>query len=126
MWLPFDEMAPYHYVVCFTNGWGIITNNVDLNISSDRGHVVLQLNGVGAFVWTDTWCNSQLCVRGLCHHGDAFVCRGQLLLTEGPLGDGGWVSSDRDFDGERVRNNHLQAVPEGTQVKGWTHCKGNT
>lgn len=101
----------------------VVTYDVDFDLSRDGRDIVLQLQGVGAFVRADARCDGQLRVRGLCHHGDTIVCGGQLLLSEGPLGDGGRVSGDGDSDGERLRDDHLQAVPEGAQVEGRTHCQ---
>lgn len=96
----------------------VVTNDVDFNLSRDGRNVILQLQSVSAFVWTDAWHDRQLRMRRLGHHGDTLVFSGQLLFSKGPLGDGGWVSSDGDSDGERMRNDHLQTIPEGTQVKG--------
>lgn len=77
----------------------VSTNDVDFNLSRDRCDIVLQVQGVDAFVWADAWRNNQFCECGLSHHGDPFVIGGQLLLSEGPLGDGGRVSADWDSDG---------------------------
>ncbi len=100
-----------------------VTNDIDFDLSRDRRDVILQLQCVGAFVWTDTRHDCQFCECGLCHHGDSLVSGGQLLLSKGPLGDWGWVSGDGDSDGERLWDDHLQAVPKSTQVKGWTNCQ---
>lgn len=97
----------------------IVTNDIDFNLSRDRGNIVLKMQGVSSLIGTDAWHDCQLCERRLHHHGNTLVS-GQLLLTKGPLGSRGWVSSDGDFDGERLRDDHLQAISEGTQVKGRT------
>lgn len=101
----------------------LVTNDVDFNLSRDGRNIILQLQSVSAFVWTDAWRNRQLRMRWLGHYGDTLVFSGQLLFSKGPLRDGGWISSDWDSDGERMRNNHLQAIPEGTQVKGRPNCQ---
>lgn len=103
-----------------------LTDDVDLDLSRDGRNVIVQLQGVGAFVWTDAWRDRQLCVRWLRHHGDTLIHSGQLLLSDGPLCDRGRVSGDGDSDGQRLRNDDLQAVPEGAQVKGRTDCQGQT
>lgn len=100
------------------------TDDVDFDISRHRGDVVLQVEGVDAFVWPDARRDHKFCESGLGHQGDAFVCGRHLLLSEGPLGDGGRVSSDGNSDGERLRDDHFQAVFESTQVKGWSNWRG--
>lgn len=114
----------YNYGMYVVRGREIVvTNDVDVDVSRDRGDIILKLQAVGAFVWTDARRDGQLCVRGLCHHGDALISGCQLLLSKGPLGNRGWVSSDGDSDGKRLRCDHLQAFPEGTQVQGWTNFR---
>lgn len=101
----------------------IVTDDVDLDVPGHGGDVILQLQAVDAFVRTDARHHHQLRVRGLRYHGDALVRRGQLLFSEGPLGDGGRVPGDWDPDGEGLRDDDLQAFPEGAQVKGRADCR---
>lgn len=109
--------------LCVANHTSRRTDDVDFDLSRDGCDVVFQLQGVGAFVRADAWRDDQLCEHRLGRQGDTFIGGGQLLLSEGPLGDGGRVSGDGDSDGERLRDDHLQAVPEGAQVEGRTHCQ---
>lgn len=72
------------------------------------------MQGVGALVWTNAWGDGQLGVSGLGHHGDTFISGRQLFVSKAPLGGGSWVSSDGNSDGERLRSNDLQTIPECT------------
>lgn len=98
------------------------TNDIDFNLSRDRRNIILKLQSVRSFVWTHARRDCQLCERRLRHHGDALVSA-QLFLSKGPLRNRGGVSSDGDPDGERMRNNDLQTLPEATEVKCRTNCR---
>lgn len=106
------------------NSFSRRTDDVDFDLSRDRRDVVLQLQGVDAFVWADARRDDQFCERGSGRQGDPLISGGQLLLSESPFGDGGRVSGDGDSDGERLRDDYLQAIFETTQVKGWTDWRG--
>lgn len=95
------------------------TDDIDFNLPRARSDIVLQLQGIDAFVWADARCDDQLGECGPGCHGDPFVSSGQLLLSKDPLGDGGWVSSDGDPDSERLRDDHLETIFETTEVEGW-------
>ena len=101
---------------------GFLTNDVDFDLSGDGGDVVLQVKAVDALVRTDARGDRQLCEGGLCRHGDALVRGAQLLLPERPLGRGGRVSGDGNSDGQRLRDDHFQNLPETAQVARRTNC----
>lgn len=98
------------------------TNDIDFNLSRNRRNVILKLQSVRSFVWTHARRDCQLCERRLRHHRDTLVSA-QLFLSKGPLRNRGGVSSDGDPDGERLRNNHLQTLPEATKVKCRSNCR---
>lgn len=99
------------------------TDDINFNLSRNRRNVVLKLQHVRSFVWTHARRDCQLCECRLRHQGDALISA-QLFFSKGPLSIRGGVSSDGDPDGERLRNNHLQTLPEATEVQGWTNCQG--